>query len=296
MCYMKLPPLKSLLYFKYVAELGSLKAAAEQLYVTQAAVSQQIKLLEEHLDCLLFERKVRQVVLTPSGQQLLPYVLTGMNSLAKGVQALRLDPRPDTLNLSVLGSFAHCWLLPRLSDFQKQHPDIKIRLEPSDKLTNFDEGETDIGIRFGEGNYPNLHTELLAADSILLACKPGLVDKSKPIRAQILEQKLIMDICPDAERAWQCFFDLHDIKKHEAPEFLSIDNAAIVVQAAQAGQGIAMVRRRLIEPQLELGQLEAVTDFEMDCLFKYFIAAPENHFRWQKVIHFCRWIKAQMGA
>lgn len=291
---MKLPPLKSLLYFKYVAEAGSLKAAAEQLFVTQAAVSQQIKLLEQHLSCELFTRKVRQIELTAQGKQLLPYVLNAMQSLQNGVESLQQDPRPNTLNLSVLSSFAHCWLLPRLSDFQKQCPDIRLRLEPSDQLCQFDNGETDVGIRFGLGHYPNLRSELLASDSIMLACKPGLLDKNKPLKAQLIAQKLIMDICPDAEQAWRTLFAEHEIHESEVPEFLSIDNAAIVVQATQAGQGVAMLRRRLIEPLLALGQLEKITEFEMPCRYRYYFVAPESHYRYAKVQRFYEWIKVQM--
>ncbi|MCL1038497.1 LysR substrate-binding domain-containing protein [Shewanella submarina] len=293
---MKLPPLKSLLYFKHVAQSGSLKTAAQQLYVTQAAVSQQIKSLEQHLGCQLFLRKVRQIELTPEGKQLLPYVVSGIGSLEQGVASFQQDPRPNVLNLSVLSSFAHCWLMPRLSDFQKHHPDIKIRLEPSDSLVQFDIGDTDLGIRFGYGDYPNLNSECLSGDSILLACKPGTIDTSKPLREQLIRQKLIMDVCPDAERAWQALFDHHEIAQQDIPEFLSIDNAALVVQATQAGQGIAMLRRQLIAPLIELGQLEQITDFEITCQFRYFLVAPESHFRWPKVEHFRRWLMEQMST
>lgn len=293
---MKLPPLKSLLYFRHVAQSGSLKTAAEQLYVTQAAVSQQIKSLEQHLGCQLFLRKVRQIELTQEGRQLLPYVLAGIGSLEQGVASFQQDPRPNVLNLSVLSSFAHCWLMPRLSDFQKCHPEIKIRLEPSDSLVQFDSGDTDLGIRFGLGQYPNLNSELLGTDSIMLACKPGTIDHNKPLRPQLIQQKLIMDVCPDAESAWQTLFQRYDIAAADIPEFLSIDNAALVVQAAQAGQGIAMLRRQLIAPLIKLGQLEQITDFEIPCRYRYYLAAPESHFRWPKVEHFRNWLLTQMNS
>ena len=149
---MQLPPLKSLWYFKHAAELGSFKLAAEQLFVSQAAVSQQIRLLEQQLDCSLFTRHTRFVELTRQGEQLLPHVLKGFSHLQAGVQAVSQDNHPNTLNLTVLPSFASGWLLGRISDFQNKYPNIKVRIEPSDQLADFSAGQVDLGIRFGQGN------------------------------------------------------------------------------------------------------------------------------------------------
>ncbi|MFC3031948.1 LysR substrate-binding domain-containing protein [Pseudoalteromonas fenneropenaei] len=292
---MNLPPLKSLHYFKLAAELGSFKLAAESLYVTQAAVSQQIRLLESQLGVTLFTRQTRKVELTAQGKQLLPFLTSAFLHIQNGIESLSRDPNPNCLTLSVLPSFASCWLLPRVSQFQAAHPDINIRIDPSDAPAKFDEGQIDLGIRFGLGQYPELHSEKLSADCLLLAYKPGILDPSQPLKAQLQKQKLIMDICPDAEQAWRLLFAELNMDEHNLPSNLAIDNAALVVQAALAGQGVAMLRQRLIEPLVALGQLEVLPTFQHQCRYHYYLVGPTNHFNWPKVEIFHRWLVQQFA-
>ncbi|MFK3858009.1 LysR substrate-binding domain-containing protein [Pseudoalteromonas rhizosphaerae] len=287
---MTLPPLKSLWYFKHAAELGSFKLAAEQLFVSQAAVSQQIRLLEAHLGCRLFKRQTRFVELTRQGEQLLPAILQGFSHFQSGVNSLSQDTNPHSLNLSVLPSFASGWLLQHINDFQRHHPGIHLRIDPSDQHANFASGQVDLGIRFGLGQYPELHSELVADDSLLLAYKPGLLTPQLPLRAQLLQQQLIMDVCPDAERGWQTLAAELNISPTAMPVFLEIDNAALVIQATLAGQGIALVRRRLIESHIKFGQLEVYPNFEYNCHYKYYLVGPKEHFNWPKVIAFQAWL------
>ncbi|CAM4207260.1 LysR substrate-binding domain-containing protein [Pseudoalteromonas byunsanensis] len=292
---MNLPPLKSLLYFKYAAELGSFKLAAEQLFVTQAAISQQIRALETHLQCELFVRQTRAVHLTRQGEQLLPHVLAAFGHIEAGIGALAKDPEPTTLNISVLPSFAACWLLPRIQDFSQTGADIKLRIDPSDRHANFERGEADIGLRFGEGQYSGLHSELLGDDQMLLVYKAGMLDESAPLKPQLLNSQLIMDICPDAQRAWQTMVDELDITPEQLPHFLEIDNAALVIQAVLAGQGIGMLRKRLIESQVALSQLMVWPGFELQCDYQYFLVGPERHFTWHKVRIFKDWLITQFN-
>ncbi|MBD1583752.1 LysR substrate-binding domain-containing protein [Pseudoalteromonas sp. S16_S37] len=289
---MSLPPLKSLQYFMHAAHLGSFKLAAEQLFVTQAAISQQIRALEAHLGCELFIRETRKVKLTRQGEQLLPHVLGAFSQFEAGIKALKQDPSPNTLNLSVLPSFAACWLLPKIDDFQKKHNDIKLRIDPSDQLVDFEQGEADLGIRFGQGNYQDLHSELLGGDQMLLVYKQGMLEENKPLKAQLFDHQLIMDVCPDAQRAWQLLFDELLIQPAQQPSFLEIDNAALVVQAVLSGQGIGMLRRRLIEPQLVHQQLHVWQGFELMCEYKYYLVGPEHHFSWPKVDAFKSWLQS----
>ncbi|CAH9050379.1 Glycine cleavage system transcriptional activator [Pseudoalteromonas holothuriae] len=288
---MSLPPLKSLMYFKYAAQLGSFKLASQQLFVTQAAISQQIRALEAHLSCELFIRQTRKVTLTRQGEQLLPYVLAAFSQFEEGVKALHQDPSPHTLNLSVLPSFAACWLLPKIHDFQQHHSDIKLRIDPSDKLIDFEQGEADLGIRFGLGNYMDVHSELLGGDHMLLVYKSDMLDKTKPLKPQLLAQRLIMDVCPDADRAWQLMFDELGVTEEQKPDFLEIDNAALVVQSVLSGQGVGMLRRRLIESQLAHLQLQIWPGFELLCEYQYYLVGPMSHFSWTKVMAFKNWLQ-----
>jgi LysR family glycine cleavage system transcriptional activator len=128
---------------------------------------------------------------------------------------------------------------------------------------------------------------------MLLVYKPGLLDPELPLGPQLLANNLIVDICPDAERAWQVILEKHQVNNEQVPHFLEIDNAALVVQAVLAGQGIGMVRRRLIEQQLSLAQLQIWPDFELQCDYQYFLVGPQKHFSWPKVQVFKSWLERQ---
>ncbi|HET8905261.1 MAG TPA: LysR family transcriptional regulator, partial [Saccharospirillum sp.] len=151
--FARLPPLNTLRCFALAAQYLSFKLAAEDLFVTQAAVSHQIRTLEEHLGVKLFERLNREVRLTPEGHALLPYVQEAFNSLNTGVSRLRADPNPDRLKVSVIPSFASAWLAPRLGSFRQRQPEYRVVLNPTHHVDTFD-GETDVALRFGSGRYP----------------------------------------------------------------------------------------------------------------------------------------------
>ncbi|CAM4365061.1 MULTISPECIES: LysR substrate-binding domain-containing protein [Pseudoalteromonas] len=292
---MKSPPLKGLWYFKTAAELGSFKQAAEALFVTQAAVSQQIRTLEQQLGCMLFERQTRKVLLTQQGQDLLPYLHKAFGQMEMGLSTLKSDPNPNTINLSVLPSFATCWLLPRLASFNKALPDFQLRIDPTEQLADFNRDDIDIGIRFGFGNYPGLKSELIAEDELVLAYRPGLIDPNKPLRAQLSKLNFIYDEGRDNQHAWLELNKQLGLSGHTFSN-LKIDNAALVQQATVAGQGFSLLRRRLVNQSLELGQLEIYPDFAWLCEYRYFLVAPERHFEWPKLKAFRDWIVAELSA
>ena len=136
-----LPPLKSLHFFQVAAQQQSFKLAAEKLFVTQAAVSQQIRGLEAFLGCKLFERHAKKTELTEQGKQLLPFVERGFVQFNEGVQSIMGDPAPKVLRLSTLHSFTSLWLIPRLHEFQNMHPEIMVQLAPSNQLIDFRQGD-----------------------------------------------------------------------------------------------------------------------------------------------------------
>ncbi|KZN38705.1 LysR substrate-binding domain-containing protein [Pseudoalteromonas luteoviolacea] len=292
---MKSPPLKGLWYFKTAAQLGSFKQAAEALFVTQAAVSQQIRILEQQLGCTLFERQTRKVVLTQQGQCLLPYLHKAFGQVEMGLSALKADPNPSTINLSVLPSFASCWLLPKLASFNDSLPDYQLRIDPTEQLAEFDEDDIDIGIRFGLGEYSGLKSELIADDELVIAYQPGLIDPHKPLRAQLSKHNFIYDEGRDNELAWFELCDQLGLSGH-ASSNLKIDNAALVLQATVAGQGFSLVRRRLVAQSLALGQLEVHPEFAWQCEYRYYLVAPERHFEWPKIKAFRDWIMAELKS
>ena len=146
-----LPPLKSLQFFLAAGQSKNFKQAAEHLNVTQAAVSQQIRLLEENLQSKLFERTNKQTMLTEKGRNLLPFVQRAFEELSSGIQVVTGDPNPQILRISTVHSFSSLWLIPRLEEFQKLHPEIMVQLAPSSELIDFKQSNIDLAIRMGRG-------------------------------------------------------------------------------------------------------------------------------------------------
>jgi LysR family glycine cleavage system transcriptional activator len=178
----KLPPLNALRAFEAAARQLSFTKAAEELNVTQAAISHQVKTLEEHLGLTLFRRLNRRLVLTEAGQLYLPVLREAFDAVAAGTARLGQDRESGALNISVLPSFAAKWLLPRLSRFRDRYPDIDVMVSANNRLIDFADGTYEMGIRYGLGDYPGLRTELLLQDEVFPVCSPKLTEGEHPLR------------------------------------------------------------------------------------------------------------------
>ncbi len=290
----RLPPLKALLAFRHAAEAQSFKVAAERLFVTQAAISQQIKSLEQHLEVRLFQRLTREVVLTPQGQQLLPFVSKGFTALEQGVAGLSQDPNPHRLTLSVLPSFAGRWLVPRLGSFQQANPELNIHLTPNLKLATFDDNDLDLAIRFGRGQYPGLTSKLLQREFLLPVCHPSLIDTSAPIASQLAQLPLLADDGPDMEAVWPKFERELGVSLRQDSARLSMSDASMLVEALLSGQGFSMLRFSLAYELLERGQLVCPVPIALRSSYDYYLVAPESHFQRPKVGQFEAWLREQV--
>ena len=162
----RLPPLNSLRSFEAAARWLSFSKAADELFVTPAAVSQQIRQLEDYLGIALFHRKTRAVSLTEEARTVLPLVTEGFDKLAEAVERLARDEASGLLTVSSAPTFAVKWLLQRLPDFSDRYPDIELRLDASLDSRDFDRDGIDIGIRLGTGDYPGLHVERVFGELI----------------------------------------------------------------------------------------------------------------------------------
>lgn len=290
----RLPPLKALLAFRYAAQAQSFKVAAERLYVTQAAISQQIKTLEQSLGVSLFRRLTREVVLTPQGRQLLPFVSKGFAALEQGVAGLAQDPNPNRLTLSVLPSFAGRWLVPRLGSFQQAQPDLNIHLTPNLKLASFDDPDLDLAIRFGRGQYPDLTAKLLQREYLLPVCHPSLINRSQPVAPQLTRLPLLADDAPDMEDVWPQFEQQLGVSLRKDSTRLFMADASMLVEALLSGQGFAMLRFSLAYELLQRGQLVCPVPVALKSVFDYYLVAPESYFERSKVRRFESWLRQQV--
>ena len=168
-------PLGALRVFEAVASHLNFTAAADALNVTPAAVSQQIKSLESYIQVSLFRRNGRRVEITEEGLELLPAVRAGLDKLESAVHLIKQHGRSGPLQISLLTSFLQIWLLPRIRSFRRKHPEVDLRFHTSPDLVDFSRAAMHVGIRFGRGNYPNLHCEKLLDDWIVPVGTPELI-------------------------------------------------------------------------------------------------------------------------
>jgi len=286
-----LPPLNALRCFLAAAEALSFKQAAEQLFVTQAAVSQQIRTLESHLGQKLFQRLNREVRLTKEGEILLPFVRQGFGLLEQGIKALRQDPNPNKLTVTVIPSFASRWLVPRLGRFMAKNPGLHVRLEPSLQLTVFEDNDIDVAIRFGKGQYPGLESHLLMNDLMFPVCHPDLLTDGELSISQLKTIPLLKDTTTEA---WDTFFQQHRQKRKDFHHAVEIEDSNMLVEATLTCQGIAMVRHSLVYELLQKKQLVRPFPFVYQPDFAYYLVAPENHFQRQKVKNFEGWLREEI--
>lgn len=252
-----LPALVSLRAFEAAARRMSFSLAAQELFVTQSAISHHIQRLEAELGLALFERRTRAVALTPAGQAYFEHVHAAFELLRQGTDALRAPVKPAriTLKVGLLASFATRWLAPRLPGFALAHPDIDLQLQPDIGLADVAGGEVDVAIRYGRGVWPGVKSRLLMTERLTPVCAPGLIAGRKRPRTpdDLLRHPLLTSHAshPFEWDAWARRYGM-DLGRAQT---VRLHDYNIVVEAALAGQGLAMGRHRLIAPHLTSGAL-----------------------------------------
>lgn len=284
-------PLQGLLYFYKSASLGSFKSAAEELFVSPAAVSQQIRQLEANLDTCLFKRGHRKVELTPCGESLYLEVKQGFSHLEAGINKLLDDELPNKLAISAPSSFAHHWLIPRLQNFRELYPEITILIEPTNHLTQPSDQNIDLCIRFGKGQYQGMHSGWLMKDKIYPVCHPYYQKQYEIYTIDDLDKGvLIEDIWTDM--SWEVWLN-HNGKQAVKPTVL-FDGSQFVVESALAMQGIGLIKHSLAQRYIKNGTLVRIGEQAIEPEASYFICLPEKNLKRPKVIVFTKWLKEQV--
>ncbi|EAR10018.1 LysR substrate-binding domain-containing protein [Reinekea blandensis] len=277
------PSLKALQAFRVAGETQSFKQAAERLFVSQAAISQQIKTLEAYLGVRLFHRRTREVALTPEGQQLYLAVQQGFDQIDRGVRVLMSDSHPSRLNISTTPSFASRWLVPRLGTLQALSPELTINVSLSQSLVTFDDSSVDVAIRFGTGQYPELESVKLFDEVLVPVCHPSLLNRSASVSAQVSAMPLLMDEAPDMLTAWARLSDAAGLNLDPASSKFTVTDANMLVEAVLAGQGLSLLPFGLIHPLIERQQLVCPLPVWVKSTFDYYLVAPAASFKRQKV-------------
>ncbi|MGS2721594.1 LysR substrate-binding domain-containing protein [Paraglaciecola aestuariivivens] len=285
-----LPSLKSLQFFWVAAQQKSFKLAAEQLFVTQAAVSQQIRLLEGYLGVELFVRSVKQTLLTREGQQLFPHIDLAFKEMQLGVQKVSGDMRPNILRITALHSFTSSWLIEHLPNFQAQFPELMVQLMPSNELVNFQQTEVDLAIRMGRGGYAGVQEKQIMTDQLVLVASPlalAKIDKSQA--AEVFKLPIIYDTSPAFPEAYQACAEHFGVNIDGCRLSIQSDNAMPLIDHALAGQGLLLTNQCLVERHLRHKTLEVVLDYRVVSPYSLYLVAPEHHFSFAKVKAFEQW-------
>jgi LysR family glycine cleavage system transcriptional activator len=294
----RLPPLNALRTFEAAARHLSFTKAADELCVTQAAVSHQIKSLEDTLGVQLFRRYNRRLELTRAGLDYLPPLRDAFDMMAVATRRLRPDSESGQLKVSTLQSFATKWLIPRLARFHERHPDIDPMISTSQRLVDLEAEEVDVAIRVGLGIYPGLHAVPLMDDLAFPVCAPRLLDGPKPLRqpADLVHHVLLHDfsVSRDGDAPnWRNWLKRAQVTGVDAERGPSYNDTAMALQAATAGQGIALARRSLVVDDLRAGLLVCPFGPEMPTRFSwYFVCTPPSAER-AKVRAFLRWLQSE---
>ena len=292
----RLPPLNALRTFEAAARHLSFTKAAAELFVTQAAVSHQIKALEDHLGMPLFRRLNRALMLTDEGQALLPYVRDAFDRLAEGIRRLRQEQSSGVLTISVLPSLASTWLIPRLRDFQTRHPDIEVHMTATERLVDFAREPVDAGIRYGLGRWHGLRALRLLSAEIIPVCSPALLEGPHPLRSPddlVHHQLLHVLNAPDDWRMWLTATGVEGVDPDRGLKF---DHAALAIQAALNGMGVAMGPGALVDRDLAAGRLVEPFDFELPSNSAYYFVVPESTAEQPKIRAFQEWLCAEAAS
>ena len=251
----QLPPLNAVRAFAVAARHQSFRLAAEELHVSHSAVSRHIKLLEDYLGVLLFERRIRQSVLTPAGQRFYEQVSAGLSQIANAATALKQQAALPTVKINVRPSFAVLWLTPRLADFIAQHPDIKPQVITQTQAPDQARDGFDVVIRRGRDDWaPAIEARPLFEDELLLVAAPSLIERLPLEDLTSLSRHTLLTAKARREdwHHWAMHFGQSLSATQVTRQF---DHMHLVLQAAVEGQGIALCPTSLLGTHLLSGQL-----------------------------------------
>ena len=280
-------PLNALRTFEAVARHMSFARGAKALNVTPAAVSTQIRALEQRLNQPLFHRQGRQISLTSAGHKLLPGVQRGLAELRRAVEVISQDRTEGVLNISMMPSFLQKWLMPRLPGFYSANPQLDLRISVDNALVNFYQTDMNAAVRLGSGQWPGLKSVKLMDDWILPVCSRRLLKKTGPINSIQELQKHELLFAPS--EVWDAWFRAFGESSRHSRWTLLNDSLSILM-AAEQGEGIALTRWSLVAREIEARRLVRPIDTVVKADWSHYFVAPPHYFDLPKVVVFRDWL------
>ena len=289
-------PLLALRAFVEVGQQGSIKAAAQSLNVTSGAVSQQIRLLEDRVGMALFTRERSGLRLTEAGAGVHPGLLQAFEQIETALQSLQQISSRQTLTVSTVATFAASWLVPRLGRFNERYPHIEVRVEATSALVDMRRDRVDVALRHGLGVYPGLQVSRLMAPVLVPVASPALL----PASSNLSEPQDCLDfpLLHDSDRAdWPLWLNAHGVGKDpRAERGTALEDDFLLIRAAGAGQGLALVPQEYATEEIAAGRLLQVMDKPWPARFAYYVVTRPDAMQRDEVRAFVEWVMEEANS
>jgi LysR family transcriptional regulator, glycine cleavage system transcriptional activator len=288
----RLPPLNALKAFEAAARHESFTRAAEELFVTQGAVSHQVKALESELGVKLFNRERQRLLITEAGRQYLTILRDAFDRIAVGTERLLQRQSSGALTVSTSPDFAAKWLVARLGRFAEEHPNIDLRVSATLHHVDFAREDVDLAVRHGDGNWPGLDVVRLSAEHLFPVCSPKLLigrnRLTKP--ADVLKFPLIH---VDDRKDWVRWLEAAGVQSPVLSHGPVLNRVSMAMDAAIDGQGIVLARTTLAATDLINGRLLRPFAEELRLSKTYWIICPKATTTLPKIVKFRDWLLAE---
>ena len=299
----RLPSLNALRAFEAAGRHKSFSRAADELHVTPAAVGQQVRSLESYLGQVLFVRLNRSVELTAAGQALLPGVSDGFDQIGRTMEAFYRRTVRRPLTVSVEPSFGAKWLVRLLDRFRERHPGIEIRLDATSRVIDFAREAVDLAIRYGDGNYPGLRCDVLFEEEVFPVCSPVLLEGPHPLMypEDLQWHRLLHQDWASSTPTWPDWTmwlraaGVENVDPTQGTQFAA-GSYGLMIDAALAGQGVALASSVLAADDIEAGRLVKPFDLSMPQSLRYYLVGPEATADEPMTAAFREWVISEVGG
>jgi LysR family glycine cleavage system transcriptional activator len=295
-----MPPLNPLRAFEVTARHLSFTRAAQELFVTAAAVSHQVKTLEDNLGLALFNRLPKTLQLTDAGRTYLPGVRQAFQQLADATQQLHQRTQSSALKVNLPPTFAVKWLIPRMERFIKAHPGLDLEVSTSNHPIDFARDAYDLAIRYGRGVYPGTRSELCLDVEVFPVCSPALLTGEHPLlqpddlrfHTLLHDESRYHDVDNPTWADWLKQAGVSGVDAHRGPSFWP---SHLVLAAAADGLGVALAKKRWVEADLAEGKLVRPFSLALPVEYAYYIVYPEERADDANIQHFLAWIRSEVA-
>ncbi|WP_109464558.1 LysR family transcriptional regulator [Albibacillus kandeliae] len=287
-----LPSISSLRALEALDRLGSASAVAEELSLTQSAVSRQLQALETQMGAVLVDRGHKRLTLTPAARDYAAEIRQALTQITNASLRLQVAPMSGTLNLAILPTFGMRWLMPRLPEFARLHPEVTLNMATRLVPFNFATEPFDAALHFGSGDWPGTDKLLLKHEHVLAVAAPSLLTRGRPGDPRALLRMPLLHI-QTRPRAWSDWFAAQDIRLTQPIPGMIYDQYSTITQAALHGLGVALMPDYLVEQDVATGRLIPVYGPAVETPGAYYLVWPTAKSQDPSVAAFREWLSTQ---